>query len=470
MRRLFLLATVVMASLVGLTAQSGAGSAAGQAWWPHWRGPAQTGVVSGTAPLRWSDTQNIAWKVEIPGRGHSTPVIWGDRIFLTTAVPTGRRPEAAAAGEGGEAAAGAGSGRGGGRGGFGGGRGGGGGRRGGGEALEEHRFEVMALDRLTGKMLWTRTATTAVPHEGHHPMYGSFASNAPTTDGQRIYASFGSRGLYVFDMDGRPVWQKDFGLKMRMFNGFGEGVGPVLDNGRLILLFDHEDEGFLTVLDAASGKELWRVARSDGTNWSAPFVVTHAGKKQIVVNSSRKVRAYDYETGTPIWEAAGLGRNTIPRAVQHEDILLVMSGFVSPALMAIRLGREGDLTGTDAILWTMNRGLSYTASPVLLDGVLYFITDSAMVSAVEVTTGKAVYQQVRLPKPYNIKASPIAVNGHLYFATEEDDVVVAKVGTTFDVVGTNSLADQTFIASPIVADGDIFLRSQTHLFRISDKR
>ena len=188
------------------------------------------------------------------------------------------------------------------------------------------------------------------------------------------------------------------------------------------------------------------------------------------MNSPRKVRGYDYETGRQIWEAAGLGANTIPRAVQHRDLVLVMSGFRNPALFAIRLGREGDLTGTDAILWTLNRGLSYSSSPVLLDGRLYFITDAGMVSAVDAATGQPVYQQVRLPKPYNIKASPVAVGGRLYFSTEDDDVVVAKAGPSLDVIATNTLSEQSFIASPAVADGDIFLRSRTHLFRISEKK
>ena len=442
------LITVVIPVIVsGQSSQSA--SPAG--WWPHWRGVQQTGVAPGDAPTQWSDTSNVAWKVEIPGRGHSTPVVWGDRIFLTTAVPTGRRSEPSNAGGGGR----------GGRGGF-------GSQSAGGN--EEHQFEVMAIDRLTGKTIWRQTALTATPHEGYHFQYGSFASNAPTTDGQRVYASFGSRGLYAYDLTGKLVWQKDFALKMRMFNGFGEGVGPVLDEGRLIVLADHEDEGFLTMLDAATGKEIWRTPRTDGTNWAAPLVVTHAGRKQIVVNSARKVRAYDYQTGKQIWEVAGLGQNTIPRAVQHQDLVLVMSGFRNPQLMAIRLGREGDLAGTDAIVWRMDRGLSYTASPVLLDGKLYFITDTAMVSAVDVMTGQPVYQQVRLPKPYNIKASPIAVAGRLYFPTEEGDVIVAKVGPTFEIIATNTLTDQSFIASPALADGDIFLRSRTHLFRISQKK
>ena len=267
-------------------------------------------------------------------------------------------------------------------------------------------------------------------------------------------------------MNGKLLWQRDFNIQMRMFQEFGEGVGPVLDEGRLIVLFDHEGDGFLAMLDAATGREIWRTPRTDGTNWAAPLVVRHDGRKQIVVNSPRKVRGYDYESGKQIWETAGLGLNTIPRAVQHGDTVLVMSGFINPALLAIRLGREGDLAGTDAIKWTANRGLAYTASPVLHEGTLYFLTDNGMVSAIDADTGKPVYQQVRLPKPYAIKASPVAAGGMLYFPTEEGDVVVARIGPTLDVVATNTLTDQSFVASPAVAGGDIFLRSRTHLFRV----
>jgi outer membrane protein assembly factor BamB len=410
--------------------------------WGHWRGPAQTGVAPGAAPVRWSNTSNIAWKVEIPGRGHSSPVVWGDRVFVTTAVPTGRKTEPPAAS--------------------------GGGRRGdgGAGAHEEHRFEVLALDRATGKIVWRQTAATAEPHEGYHATYGSFASNSPTTDGQRLYVSFGSRGLFAYDMNGKLLWQRDFQIQMRMFQEFGEGVGPVLDEGRLIVLFDHEGDGLLAMLDAATGREIWRTPRTDGTNWAAPLVVRHEGRKQIVVNSPRKVRSYDYETGKQIWETAGLGLNTIPRAVQHGDSVLVMSGFINPRLMAIRLGREGDLAGTDAIKWAATRALAYTTSPVLHEGKLYFLTDNGMASAIDADSGAPVYQQVRLPKPYAIKASPVVAGGMLYFPTEDGDVVVAKVGPTLDVVATNTLTDQSFVASPAVAAGDIFLRSRTHLFRI----
>ncbi|HEU4692013.1 MAG TPA: PQQ-binding-like beta-propeller repeat protein [Vicinamibacterales bacterium] len=435
-------AAAVLLLTASLVAQQGRPAAADT--WGHWRGPAQTGVAPGAAPVRWSDASNIAWKIEIPGRGHSSPVVWGDRVFVTTAVPTGRKAEPPSAS--------------------------GGGRRGdgGAGAHEEHRFDVLALDRATGKIIWRQTAATAVPHEGYHAIYGSFASNSPTTDGQRLYVSFGSRGLFAYDLNGKMLWQRDFKIQMRMFQEFGEGVGPVLDEGRLIVLFDHEGDGVLAMLDAATGSEIWRTPRTDGTNWAAPLVVRHGGRKQIVVNSPRKVRAYDYETGKQIWETAGLGLNTIPRAVQHGDSVLVMSGFINPRLMAIRLGREGDLAGTDAIKWTATRALAYTTSPVLYEGKLYFLTDNGMASAIDADSGAPVYQQVRLPKPYAIKASPVVAGGMLYFPTEDGDVVVAKVGPTLDVVATNTLTDQSFVASPAVAAGDIFLRSRTHLFRIHE--
>jgi outer membrane protein assembly factor BamB len=439
----FCSAAAVLLFVSTLSAQQGRAPADS---WGHWRGPSQTGVAAGSAPVRWSDTSNVVWKVEIPGRGHSSPVVWGDRVFVTTAVPTGRKaePSGAAAGRGG--------------------------RRGdgGAGAHEEHRFEVLAIDRATGKIVWRQTAATAVPHEGYHATYGSFASNSPTTDGQRVYVSFGSRGLFAYDMNGQLLWRRDFNIQMRMFQEFGEGVGPVLDEGRLIVLFDHEGDGFLAMIDAATGREIWRTPRTDGTNWAAPLVVRHDGRKQIVVNSPRKVRGYDYESGRQIWETTGLGLNTIPRAVQHGDTVLTMSGFINPRLMAIRLGREGDLTGTDAIKWTATRGLAYTTSPVLHDGTLYFLTDNGMVSALDAETGTPVYQQVRLPKPAAIKASPVAAGGMLYFPTEDGDVVVARIGPTFDVVATNTLTDQSFVASPAVAGGDIFLRSRTHLFRIRE--
>jgi outer membrane protein assembly factor BamB len=392
--------------------------------WPKWRGPNDDGMARGDAPLKWSDTENIAWKAEIPGRGFSSPVVWGDSVFVTTAVPVT------------------------------------------GDARGEHRFLVMAFDRKSGRKLWEHAAKTATPHEGHHPRYGSYASNSPITDGKHLIAFFGSRGVYCYTLDGKQVWSKEFG-PLRMFREFGEGAWPMLDGDRLLLVLDqHEGESFLVALDKSSGKELWRTPRNGATNWSGPVVITHNGRKQVIVSASAKVVSYDIADGKPIWEAAGLGQNTIPAPVAADGVAIVMSGYRNPNLLAIRLGREGDLTGSDAILWTNQRGNSYSASPVLHDGKLYVLTDSGMLSCFDAKTGKAYYQQTRLPKPYNFKASPVGVNGKLYLASEEGDVIVVKMGETFEVLATNTLADQKFIATPAIVDGDIFLRGQNTLFCI----
>jgi outer membrane protein assembly factor BamB len=396
-------------------------------------------MATGDAPLKWDDKTNVRWKVEIPGRGFSSPVIAGDRIFVTTAVPAAE----IAGPEGGRAGGGAGR-------------------------SVEHRFVVMAIDRQTGKTHWERTAVTAVPHEGYHRVYGSFASNSPVTDGTRVYAFFGSRGLFAFDIHGKEIWKKDFNVQMNMRLQFGEGSAVVLSDGRLFTLFDHEKGSFLSAHDAASGKELWRATREEKSNWSTPLVLEHAGRKQIVVSASEKVHSYDAETGKPIWEASGLGMNTIPQPVQNGDMVIVMSGYRNPNLLAIKLGRTGDLTGTDAIAWTTARGLSYTPSPLLHENKLYVLTDTAQLSCFDATTGQPHYQQMRFDKPYNIKASPVGANGKLYVSTEEGDVVVIRMGEKFEVLAVNTLADQSFIASPAVAGGDIFLRSRTHLFRISE--
>jgi outer membrane protein assembly factor BamB len=325
----------------------------------------------------------------------------------------------------------------------------------------------MAFDRTSGKPLWQHTAATATPHEGYHRIYGSFASNNPATDGRHVYAFFGSQGLFAYDMNGRQVWKRDFNQRMKMRLQFGEGAAVVLHEGKLITVFDHQEQGLLAVTDAATGRQLWSVPRNEGSSWSTPLVVTHQGKKQIVVTATPKAMAYDLETGKLEWEVSGLGLNPIPMPVQSGDVVYVMTGFRDPKLMAIRLGRTGNLTGTDAVLWESTRGLSYTPSPVLHDGILYLLTDNGQLSALDAKTGQPFYQQQRLPKPYNFNSSPIAVNGRLYLASEDEDVIVVKMGSSYEVLATNTLRDQSFIATPVAVGGDLYLRSRTHLFRIT---
>lgn len=412
--------------------------------WPQWRGPDFNGMARGDAPVKWSDTENLKWKTAIPGRGHSTPVVWGDKIFLTTAIPTGTSAPSSQAGRGGPG--------------------------GGAGANQEHQFVVICLDKKTGKTFWQKTAKTAVPHEGYHGTYGSFASNSPVTDGQNVYAFFGSRGVYCYDVDGKLIWEKDFGVQMQMHLQFGEGTAAVLEGDKLILNFDHKGGSFIVALDKQTGKELWRTKREEISNWSAPLVVEHAGKKQVIVSATTKVRSYNLSDGKLIWECAGLGFNSIPAPVHQDGIVYVMSGYRDPKLMAIKLGKEGDLTGTDAILWSETRGLSYTPSPVLFESKLYTLTDNGMISCFDAKTGRPYYHQQRLPKPYNFKASPVGANGKLYLATEDGDVVILKMGENYEVLATNTLQDQMFIASPVIINNEIFLRGQNTLFCISEKK
>lgn len=411
--------------------------------WPHWRGPHHTGVANATVPLTWSDTANLRWKIELPGRGFSTPVIAGNRLFLTTAIPTGKKATDAPAptGPGGGTAAG-----------------------------EEHRLEVMAIDRASGKILWQRTAATVTPHEGYHRIYGSFASNAPAIADGRLYAFFGSHGLYVYDLDGKLLWQKDVGIKMNMRLAFGEGSGVLVSDGRVFLQFDHQGPGAIVALDAASGKELWRAPRSDNSSWSTPSVAEHNGQKALVVSADTKVKAYDVENGKVLWEVAGIGMNPIPQPIQFRDTVLLMSGYRNPKLMAVKLGRTGDLTGTDAIVWETTRGTAYTGTPALHEGRLYVFSDNGLLSVFDAASGKPAYIQQRLPKPYTVKASPLVVGDRVYLATEEEDIVVVKTGDQFEVLATNTMAGQSFIASPVAVGNDLYLRSRTHLFAIGEKR
>ncbi len=431
--------------------------------WPEWRGPYKNGMARGDAPTTWSDTKNIKWKTEIPGRGFSTPVIWGNKVFITTAVQTGKAVPTPAPTPSAEAspsaapAAGAQTPETGRRRGPGGGAG----------AMIEHKFQLICLDRKTGREIWQRTARVATPHEGYHRTYGSFASNSPITDGKYLYVSFGSRGVYCYDLNGKLIWEKDLGVQMRMRLQFGEGAAPALDKDRLFLTYDQEGDSFFVALDKRTGKELWRAGRDEPSSWSTPLVIEHAGRRQVIVSATRKVRSYDVETGKLIWECEGLGSNVIPAPIYQDGVVFVMSGHRDPKLMAIKLGKEGDLSGTDSVLWSQTRGIAYTLSPVLHEGKLYVVTDSGQVSSFNVATGEPYYHQVRLPRPYNFKASPVGANGKLYLASEEGDVIILKLGEKFEVLATNTLEDQTFIASPVIVDGQLFLRSQNWLYCIT---
>ena len=448
-------------------------SIASAADWPEWRGPTHNGMAAGDAPLLWSDSENVKWRTAIPGRGHSSPVVWGNKVFLTTAIPTspvpaeqmhhtsgsgaepeerpvrppegfgvpkGLRPRVFGAGPPGGPAS---------------------------RPQVEREFVLLCLDRATGRILWQRTAVRAVPHQGYRVGEGSFANESPVTDGHHVIAYFGSRGIFCYDLSGNLVWKKDLGVKFNIFHGYGEGTSPVLDGDMLLIKADHEGPSFLLALNKNTGDEIWRVARDERTSHSVPLVVTYQGRKQIITSATKRIRAYDYETGALIWECGGLGMNAIPAPVSANGIVYAMTGYQQPKLLAIRLGGKGDITGSDLILWSASKGNPYVPSPVLHENRLYLARDGGFLSAYNATTGTPVYEQVRLPVGHTFKSSPVGANGKLYLASEDDDVFVVKMGDKPDVLAVNTLKDQVFVASPAIVDGEIFLRGQSTLFCIA---
>jgi outer membrane protein assembly factor BamB len=427
--------------VTALARQSAEGVTAAPAlrFWGQWRGPYATGVSkSANPPLEWSETKNIKWKVELPGRGSASPVVWGDRLFVLSAVPIALPPPASHE------------------------------PRGGIQPRDRHRFVVLAIDRSTGKVAWERTAREELPHEATHQDNGTYASSSAITDGQRVYAWFESQGMYVYDMEGKPLWQKDLGDK-KMRNQFGEGSTPVLYKDRLIIVWDHLGGSFIVALDARNGEELWRATRDEIDTWATPLVVTHDGRAQVIAPGKNKVRSYDFETGKIVWESPGVTMNPIPSPVAEDGMVFVMSGFQGNNLKAIRLAdARGDLSSTNAIVWSLNRDTPYVPSPLLYDGLLYFLkTNSGILSVYDGKTGTPHYQLQRLDGVPNVFASPVGGRGRVYFPGREGTTLVIKHGPTFEVLAKNKL-DDGFDASPALVENEIYLRGYQFLYSIAE--
>lgn len=453
-------------------ALSGVAVAASSESWPSWRGAANTGFVAGAKPpVKWSDTQNIKWKTEVPGLGFSTPIVWQDRIYLLTAIETSEEDPAAKSAaaaaptppppppKGGDAKGGDGKGRGK--------RGGPGGGFGGGmKPTKYHEFVVLALDRNTGKTVWQKTARREVPHEGKHGT-NSFASASPTTDGEHLYAFFGSRGIYCYDLQGNLKWEKDLG-NMRTRGTFGEGASPAVVGDKLIVTWDHEDGSFIVALDKKTGAEVWRKTRDEISNWSTPIIVEVDGKKQAIVAAARRTRSYDVATGEVVWEASGLTENVIPTPVVSHGMVYVMSGFRGNSIQAIKLNSRGDVSETPNVVWSARKSAPYVPSPVLSGDRLYMgKSNDAFLSCLNALTGEVHYQDQRLEGLRGMYASPVAANGHVYVVGREGLVMVLKDSTQFEVVATNQLSDK-IDASPVIIGRDLYLRGHKYLYCISE--
>ena len=413
--------------------------------WPHWRGPDASGVArTAKPPVEWSETKNLKWKAAIDGHGDSTPIIWGDKVFLLTAINTGEidpslpKPEDQPKRIFGIT-----------------------------NPNTKFRFVVLCLDRNTGRELWRRIAVEQVPHEGHHAD-NSFASASPTTDGRRLYCWFGSKGLFSYSLDGEPLWQRDLG-KVKMGAILGEGTSPVVHDGKLVIVRDHQGQSTIETLDAATGKTLWRKDRDEGNTWATPLVVEHAGVTQVITPGSKRIRSYDLRSGELIWECGGLTGNAIPCAVASEGVVYCMTGYQGHALLAISLSAKGDVSGTDAIRWKLDRGTPYVPSPLLDDGRLWFNqSNQNLWSCVDAKTGRMLLDRERLPGVGNLYASPVAADGRIYVTSREGVTLVLKRGAAIEVLATNKLNDAVH-ASPAIAGDQLFVRGRRFLYCIGGK-
>lgn len=407
--------------------------------WPQWRGPLANGVApTASPPLSWSETNNVRWKVAVPGFGTSTPIIWGDKVFILTAIPSesgADSPEPQA-----------------------------GNRRG---NTKPHTFVVLCYARADGKLLWQKVAKEETPHEGHHQDHG-FASASPSTDGKLLITYFGSRGLHCYDLDGNLKWSKDFG-RMRTRNSFGEGSSPTLYEDKVFVYWDDESENdFITALDKNTGKELWRTPRNEATGWSTPLVVKHQGNAQVVVNATGNVRSYDAETGKEIWSCSGQTGNSIPTPVASDDTVYVTSGFRGSALYAIALGHTGALDGTDAVRWSRSKNTPYVPSPLLVDGLLYTISmNNAVLTCLDAKTGSPHYEGQRLEGLSGVYASPVTAKDRVYVLGRDGNCLVLKKGPTFEAIQKNKLDDRTD-ASIAMVGTDLFIRGHRNLYCISE--
>lgn len=455
--------------------------------WRQWRGPIATGEApSGDPPAQWSEDKNVKWKVPIDGRGSATPIIVDDKVFVLTAVPVEgatpagetapARPAAATTPDAppadaprvaqergddgpprrtegrGRRGPGGREGRGG-RGGF-----------GGGPPVQVQKFTVICLDRSSGKVLWSKIAREQLPHEGHHRT-GSFASASPASDGKHLFVSFGSQGIYCYDLDGNLKWDTDLG-DMNITNRFGEGCSPTVYRNNLIVKWDHEGDSFLAVLDTENGQVRWKKNRDERTSWSTPIVVEQDGKPIIVTSASGKTQAYDFASGDVVWEAGSLTSNVISSPVSADGMVFVMSGHRGSKLEAIRLGKTGNLAGTDAVAWSLDEATPYVPSPLLYQGRLYFSqSNESRLSCVDAATGKLHFREW-IEGLGNVYASPVAAAGRIYMMDREGHCAVLQAGDTLEILATNSL-DDAFDASPAIAGDEIFLRGAKHLYCIA---
>ena len=415
--------------------------------WPQFRGPGSTGVgEDANLPETWSTTQNVKWNTAIPGHGWSSPIAWGDRIFLTSVIPVG---ETETPKKGlyllGERPA----------------------------PTIEHRFILYAIDFNSGRIAWEREVHRGVPPQARH-LKNTYASETPVTDGRRVYAAFGNIGLFAFDFDGRPVWSKKIDANATR-NGWGTAASPVVHDGRLYYVNDNETASSLTAMDAATGATIWTVPRTLHSNWATPYVWKHAGRTEIVTSGTDAIRSYGLDA-TPLWTLSPMSTHVIPTPFSAFNLLYVSSGYVGDStrpVYAIKPGGAGDIslkageTSNASIAWSLPQGGTYNVSPIVYGDYFYTLFDRGFFTCHDARTGKEIYTKVRLdPAASGFTASPWAYNGKLFAMSEDGVTYVIQAGPEFKVIGQNSL-DEFTMASPAIHRSSLIIRTASSLYRMA---
>jgi outer membrane protein assembly factor BamB len=447
-------AQLVFASVALALAPLAGGADRGSSW-PGFRGPGARGVAEGSpTPVKWdvAKGENVLWTASVPGLAHSSPVVWGDRVFLTTAVRAGGEAPLKV------------------------------GLYGDIESANDdgaQRFVLLRLDGKTGKVVWERTVNEGKPKQRRHPK-ATHANSTPATDGSRVVALFGSEGLYCYDVDGKLVWRKDLGVLQASFfhvpdAQWGFGSSPVIDDGVVYVQADVLPSGFLAAFSLADGRELWRTPRADVPTWSTPTVHDLGGRKVVLVNGWKHAGAYDARTGKEIWKLEGQGDIPVPTPFVVDGLVYISQahGPGSPVYV-VRADATGDVTlapatrSNDGIVWSLERGGSYIPTPIVYDRVLYVGRDNGVLTAYRAKTGEQLYQQRLGGGTGGFSASLVAADGKVYVTGEDGEVYVLKAGETYGLLATNSLGEVA-MATPAIADGTIFFRTRSRLVAIRDK-
>jgi outer membrane protein assembly factor BamB len=447
---------VVPVALLGLSGLGASPDRAAPATvhWPQFRGPASAGVADGShLPDTWGGAgAGILWKTRIPGLAHSSPVVWGDRIFVTTAISSlaGATFKPGLYGEGTAS-----------------------------EDRTVHRWDVLSLDKRSGKVLWQRTAYEGVPREKRH-IKATYANATPATDGHYVVAFFGSQGLYAYDLRGNLKWKHDLGrLDVGAYDApdyeWGTASSPILYEDLVIVQCDQQKDSFLTALRLKDGSVAWRTPREELPSWATPNVYTGAGARhaELVTNAPKFIRGYDPRTGKELWRLGRSSNITAPTPVFDRDLIVVMSGRRPNApIFVIKPGARGDITlaegatGGGHVLWTRERAGSYMPTPLIYRGHLYVLRNQGILSCYDLRTGEQKYEQ-RLPEVGSgFSASPVAADGKLYLPSEDGDVFVIRAGPQFEVIGRNAMG-QPLMASPAISEGVLFVRGERDLFAVS---